>query len=398
MYSWFVGLNRAVLLVVFVAATVSSHPSVRGLANAQGLTLIPNRKVSTPQVRVDESTQWALHVKSDVTVHSPLLRLRDVATPVDASAPWWDRLGSSIIGLMPLDEKELVIERSRLSDAVARSGSSANIQWTGASSVRIVFRRLPEGTPAPVQTASAFITSPQVTSPREFPAQPVSLDVIAPIPLAERERVAKLIQFAIDRYDVQLREAFDINIDLDQPSMSTLVELRRVDSIQWEQKPAQGINRGKVVGMTSRDPLTSPIEVELTPRPLVVVARDSLRRGHILTEGDLELIPAARNVSTDGVVTDIQDVVGLQVQTVLQRHRPVTRSSVAPVIVIERGDLVEVRVMGGGVQVATAAKSLAQGAQGALIPIETLEPRRKLLARVAGPGKVEILTRPPRVQ
>jgi len=128
------------------------------------------------------------------------------------------------------------------------------------------------------------------------------------------------------------------------------------------------------------------------------VARDSLRRGHILTEGDLELIPAARNVSTDGVVTDIQEIVGLQVQTVLQKHRPVTRSSVAPVIVIERGDLVEVRVIGGGVQVATAAKSLAQGAQGALIPIETIEPRRKLLARVAGPGKVEILTRPPRVQ
>ena len=99
-----------------------------------------------------------------------------------------------------------------------------------------------------------------------------------------------------------------------------------------------------------------------------------------------------------GRVLDIHDAVGLQVQTALQKDAPVARTALAPVTVIERGDLVEVRVVGGGITIATGAKSLAAGAQGDLIPIETLEPRKKLMARVAGNGIVEILTRPPRVQ
>jgi flagella basal body P-ring formation protein FlgA len=48
--------------------------------------------------------------------------------------------------------------------------------------------------------------------------------------------------------------------------------------------------------------------------------------------------------------------------------------------------------------VATSAKSLSKGAAGDLIAVETLEPRKKIIARVARSGLVEIFTRPPRVR
>jgi len=214
----------------------------------------------------------------------------------------------------------------------------------------------------------------------------------------ERERVTKLIQYAIDRYDVRLRDAFEIEIDTKQESIDSLSDLRRVDTVSWETTPSEGFNVAKVVGVNSREPITASVEIAFSARPLVVVAREGLRRGQVITEADLELIPAARNVSTDDVITNIDDAIGFQVQTTLQKKRPLTRSSIAPATVIERGELVELVVAGGGITVATGAKSLAPGAQGDLIPIETLEPRRKLMARVAGPGQVEILTRPPRVQ
>ncbi len=97
-------------------------------------------------------------------------------------------------------------------------------------------------------------------------------------------------------------------------------------------------------------------------------------------------------------LVDIDDVIGLQAQTLLTKGKPILKNNVGPVMLVERGDLVEVRVVGGGITIATSGRSLDRGAQGALIPVETLDPRKKLMARVAAPGIVEIITRPPRVQ
>ncbi len=357
--------------------------------SAQGVTLIPVRKSPPEMSSFDESTTWALHVKSETTIHSPLLRLRDVATPSNPSSPWWDRAGAAIIGLMPVDEQDMVVERSRLVDAVARSTSMPQIQWSGAETVRVTFRRKLPAASGPIPTVQ--LTASQSSSSKKVPS-------VAPITPSERERITKLIQYAVDRYDGSLRNDFDITIDPQQPTIETFRDLRRVDSIAWELQPSEGTAIGQVVGMNSRQPVTAAIEIKFTARPLIVVAREGLRRGAIVSEADLILLPAGRSVSTTDVLTEISDAVGMQVQTVLQKGSPVMRSAIAPMTVVERGDLVEVHVVGGGITIATGAKSLAAGAQGDLIPVETLEPRRKLMARVAGIGIVEIITRPPRVQ
>jgi len=361
--------------------------------------------------RRDQPTQWNLSLKKDVVIHSPLLRLRDVVEPADPSSPWWERSGEAIIGLMPLDNHAMVIDRNRLIEAMARSSAIPAVQWSGADEVRVTFRRLlEEQEDQTAQTAGPGTTTSRDERPEasyDSQTQPVStlakssgklVSVKPAMTPTERERVAKLIQYAIDRYDVRLRDAFEIQIDGDQKSIEKLTDLRRVDTVHWETTPSEGNNVAKVIGVNSREPITASVDVVFSARPLVVVARDGLRRGQIISEADVELIPAARNVSTNDVITNIDDAIGFQVQTTLAKMRPIARSSIAPVTVIERGDLVELVVVGGGISVATAAKSLAPGAQGDLIPIETLEPRRKLMARVAGPGQVEILTRPPRVQ
>jgi len=371
-------------------------------ACGQTVNLIPIRNVPQAITQYDETTQWALQLKPDAVIHSPLLRLRDIAIPIEPNPPWWDRAGASIVGLMPLHEREMTVDRNRLMEAVAKSTSTPNIQWSGADEIRVVFRREIVKNPAVVQTVSAQ----QELQPTSISSEStVSMTPIVPIPAvvpamtpSERDRITRLVQIGIDRYDNQLREAFDIEVDPTQMGIETLRDFRRVDSVSWDTPPTEGWNQATVKGMNSREAVTAIIEVSFTARPLVVVPRDSLRKGHILSESDLTLMPAARNVSISDVITDMSEAVGLQVQTVIQKDRPLSRSMVGPVIIMQRGDLVEVRVVGGGVTVATGAKTLAPGAKGDLIAIETLEPRRKLMARVAGPGIVEIITRPPRVQ
>ncbi len=376
--------------LTFIAVVYAVALSV-SIAHAQGVALIPIRKSPSPQSRFDESTQWALHLKGEVQIHSPLLRLRDLASPPDPSAPWWDRVGNSVIGMMPVDGQTMIVERERLKEAVARSTSMPNIQWSGASEIKVTLHREPE--PGKTEPRATSHVAPAVLTTDHSVAKP--RHTIVP---SERDRIVRLIQYAIDRYDVNLSESFDIEIDPNQSALDEMIDLRRVDTIMWDMEPHAGINDAKITGMNSREPIESPVEVGLKVRPLVVCATSGLRRGHILTATDLELIPAPRNLSLDGVVTDIDEIVGLQVNNVLLQHRPITHSLVGPVVVIQRGELVELRVVGGGVTVATTAKSLAQGATGDLIPIETVDPRKKLMARVIAAGQVEIVTRPPRVQ
>ncbi len=387
-------------------------------ALSQDVRLIPIRDALPSQSQSNESIAWSLHMKKNAIVTTPLLRLRDVADPVDRAAPWWERTGNSIIGLMPVGGHEMVIQRSRLAEMLARSTSATDIEWSGPDTVRVTLERpevaanektlqlLPidemtsQSLPASIPIEASGASQPYRAS--SFSAGTAgsgqSTKSMRPMPLSERERIIRLIQYAVDRYDVRLRDAYDIQIDPNQQGIEELVDLRRVDTISFVAEPLEGMNDGKVTGMSSREPVTSTIEVELVTRPLVVVSKEGLRRGHILTQDDMHLLPATRNLSLEGVVTDMSEVIGMQVQTVLQKDRPITRSAVGPVQVITRGDLVEVRVVGGGLTVSTNAKTLADGAVGDLIPIETLEPRKKLMARVAAAGQVEILTRPPRVQ
>ena len=97
-------------------------------------------------------------------------------------------------------------------------------------------------------------------------------------------------------------------------------------------------------------------------------------------------------------VLDPADVVGLEVRGFPRPGRPLNRSDLGSPTLVRRGDLIEVRVMGGGVIVTTNAKAHGDGAASELIEVETLEPRKRLLARVVQPGLVEIVTRAPRVQ
>jgi len=391
------------VLACFLALTWAAAETA-----AQGISLIPNRKATPAMSRFDESTTVVLQVKNSAIIHSPLLRLRDVATPENPEAPWWDRAGAAIVGMMPVEDHEMIVDRLRLMEAVSRSTTMPGVQWAGANQIRVQFQREEAGL-AGLKAADAVALSSHSELPRIDPSaspevfqasvstgrKKASMTQITP---TERERITKLLQIAIDRYDVQLRSAFDIEIDPNQASIESLRDLRRVDSADFDVPPTDGLHVAKFVGMNSREAVAAFVEVTFEARPLVVVAREAIRREQVLSEADLTLMPVGRNVSLADVITDVREAVGLQVRSGVQKNNPVFRSNIAPVNLISRGDLVEVRVMGGGITIATGAKTLAAGARGDLIPVETLEPRKKLMARVADIGVVEILTRPPRVQ
>ena len=87
----------------------------------------------------------------------------------------------------------------------------------------------------------------------------------------------------------------------------------------------------------------------------------------------------------------------MEVSKSLRVNRPILSGDVRQPTVVKRGELLDLRVVGAGI-VSTPAKALNDGPLNGLIEVETMRPRKKKIARVVGPGVVEILTRPPQVE
>lgn len=395
-------------------------------SNAQTPDTLGSRLEPFPTIGIAQSLDYSLRLNNTCTVSSPLIRLRDVATPVGPPSTWWERAGGVVIGMMPIEGGEMLIERERLIIVIDQDASIPPIDWTGPNTVRVKLvaptgNRVTDSKFSTAQSthggisdastiihaSSASLATIAVQSiaavPNDVSAATVSANAaVSPdlhrLSSQDSERIVRLIQFAIDRADLSLRDSYDIVIDLEQIALRTLAEVRRVDRIEFLAKPAEGVISAKVFGMTTRAPLSQAIEVRFVTRPMVVVPRDNLRRGQIITSADLTLIPAPRGFPIESAITNIDDAVDMQVVNALQKDRPFAQSSITRPVLIERGDLVEVHVVGGGVTVATNARSLSKGGAGDLIAVETLEPRKKIIARVARSGLVEVFTRPPRVR
>ena len=400
-----------------------------GTAAAQQDAPPASRQRADFAARPDSAAAHPLRLSARAAVSSPLIRLRDIAQPIGTASSWWDRTGSLVVGLMPLDGGEMVIELARLAEALAADPAVPPLEWTGPDRVCVRMVRSDEHQETTAEERQARIravaavgaANPRAAgatvtagySPRA-PAEAASDDVamraaaMPQLSAQEAGRLVQLVQFAIDRHDLSLRESYDIEIDTDQLPLRALADLRRVDGVEFSDQRGEGMPREPklregivdvvVRGATADGDIRAPIGVRFTARPLVVVPRESLRRGHVITSSDVTLQPAPRGVAIHSVFASIEDVVEMQVQSMVQKDRPIPITSLSRPILIERGDLVEVQIVGGGVTVTTRVRSLGRGAAGDLIGVETLEPRKKLMARVTRAGLVEIATRPPRVQ
>ena len=395
------------------------------LASAQSPDSVNARLEPIPTTGVASTLDYSLRLNSNCIVSTPLIRLRDVATPIGPASAWWERAGSVVIGMMPIDGSEMVLDRDRLTQAIDRDASIPPIDWAGPQTVRIRMAAQKDIATAnrtlapaasladPSVALTTALRSPtaaesttnsntgQVAKTAQIATPSAKVPVSADLPAMnpqDSDRVVRLIHFAIDRADLSLRDSYDIEIDPAQIPLRTLAEVRQVDRIEFLNTPTEGVISANVFGVTSRQPINQTIEIRFDTRPMIVVPRESLRRGQIITHADLTLMPAPRGIPVESAITNIDDAVDMQVVNVLQKGRPISFTAITRPILIERGDLVEVQVVGGGVTVATSARSLSKGAAGDLIAVETMEPRKKIIARVARSGLVEIFTRPPRVR
>lgn len=343
---------------------------------------------------IDAETRWGFRAISPVTVGSPIIRLGDVVRPLDPNMAGWQRLRRAPIGLVPINGQPMTIRRDRLAQAIHDAEATPlAIDWVGPTEIKVVYRKMDAAEKARQTSATPGIT--QVAY--EAPAATYAAASQPPLSEVAAKRVIDWIELAMERLLPSVAEKYRLEIDHRQAGLTPLRHISGVTAISAREQAHEGQCRFQLVGRSGDGPVETEIEITLSEHPTVVVPRRSLPRGHRIEANDLKLKPIPEEELDPSFVNDPEELIGLEVRGVVRVNHPILRGNVGAPILVHRGDLIEVRVLGGGIVVTTNAKSLGDGAASDEIDIETLQPRVRKRARVVQPGLVEIVTRAPKV-
>lgn len=350
---------------------------------------------------IDALTRWTIRVESEATTESSIVRVGDVARLVGKPSSAWNRIASAPVALIPVSGKEVTIDRDRLATLVDNAEAvPASIGWIGPRTIRV--RRV-QSPPKPGSAMRSATAVEQVGHQQTVPAggmprlPPVVAPPARPLSQIDRDRIERLIVANVRRFrpDIESIYAFEL---VDTPELIPLSVVSSVISAEPTTEIAAGDIRFNVSMRSSRGAIDSYVTLRLTEHPRVVAAARSLPSGHRLSTSDLRWISIPEDRLPAAYVTEMSDLIGKETRSSLRSGAPIAPASVGRPILIRRGDLIEVRVVGGGVTVTTNAKSLDDGSESQLIEIETRSPRKRMVARVIDMGTVEVLTRSPVVR
>lgn len=385
-------------------------------------------RAEPPEAAASQNSAPAvLQIKEDVEIGSTIVRLGDVLSPAGRVPEGWQRASGAPIGLLPADGRRLRIERQRLMEMLERLkliGEPVRLSGSEAVGIRYVSRIAtvappewpraidaeestdpaaeprgatpPQRTPAPRDVAVRRTNYSADASRRlERSSGDGSRNAVDPLAPAERNRIRRMIHSAFERTHAEIIATAELRIDESDTNLDALDGIRGIRSLRLSGKPDDQDLRLIVSGDTELAQIEATVRIAIDDLPMAVVTTQPLTRGDLIAARDVQLEAVPRHRYSDDLITNVESIVGMEIKRSLSAGRTVRLDDVTAPIVIRRGELVELRVVGGGVTVATAARALGSAAEGEPVTVETQSPRRRHLARAVASGVVEILTRPP---
>jgi flagella basal body P-ring formation protein FlgA len=129
--------------------------------------------------------------------------------------------------------------------------------------------------------------------------------------------------------------------------------------------------------------LASPlVPVPVPVRPIAA--------GTVLAEGDLRMaeLHAARVGALAAL--DLNGMIGMEARQALSPGRPVMRQSIAPPVVVRRGDLVTLTLRQGPLSLSVSARAMADAHAGQGVRVVNLSSNQLVEAVASGPGSVRV--------
>ncbi len=141
------------------------------------------------------------------------------------------------------------------------------------------------------------------------------------------------------------------------------------------------------------EPAAAPVRVRAALTVEVAHGRAThlLPRGTVVAAGDVQAVRAAVEGVPFARLPEAAELLGARVIRVVDAGAVMLTRDVAPARVVQAGDRVVATVRIGAVEVSAAVTAVDAGAVGDTIRVSNRDTRRVMRARVAGPGRVEVM-------
>jgi flagella basal body P-ring formation protein FlgA len=127
--------------------------------------------------------------------------------------------------------------------------------------------------------------------------------------------------------------------------------------------------------------------VKATETQPVVVISNAVSPGTLLTADNLHIVNMNKKRLRSSTFADIEDVVGARIKRRVTAGRPVDPNNLCYVC---KGDNVTISAGNPSMRVKTSGVALEDGRMGETIQVKNRRSNKKIYARVAGTGQVEI--------
>lgn len=127
---------------------------------------------------------------------------------------------------------------------------------------------------------------------------------------------------------------------------------------------------------------TVPVYGKVVPVREVWVARRTLNRGHKLSADSLGVLPLAADEAA-GMIPTTEPIEGMEMNRLVRANQPLKRHFLIEPVCAQKGDLVSVSIVRGGLDIVLRARALATGRRGDKILCMNERSKRRLLVRLA---------------
>lgn len=303
-----------------------------------------------------------LRLREEATVSGGMVRLADVAEIAEADTV---ELGSVLLCPAPGAGKVRIIRRGEINELLALAEvATKQLQWSGAE--QIVVRRATSGT---------------------------GIRPMAKGNTKAGSRVEQSVQHALVSY-LQSHQPGDVawSVAPAIPSryFSPLKEAERIE-VAGGQAPFTGRQSFEIIAQVQGHERRIPIQAEITALPRAIVASRPIAKGDVVRQEDIESRPLPADFAgSDERLLSREEVIGRETTRPLALGQPVSAADVQLPRLVHRGDKVTVCSLAAGISITTSGKAAEDGALGDSISVELEDPKRQILATVAGPLLVQI--------
>lgn len=348
-----------------------------------------------------------LQLRSQVAVGTPVVRIGDVAAPVDLTDEQWSELVDIELFPTPAAGETRLLSAATARELIALRTGESEIAVSGQC--RIVAGSTPSRTKAsdnrPAKT-KARLGSPSLIERETTIDRSETLlnsprgrgEALARTMSIARQRLSEATQAHLGKQTSDL-SIWSVDFELDPKRAEELAHAETI-AVTGGQAPWTG-RQLMAVAVDGQKPFA--IRTTIARHQMILVAASDLKPGDVLTDDDVEAkstaeIPGGSAlVGSNAYITSNDSIAEKTVSQPIEAGKPIPKAALKKVIAVRRGEMITVFSVAPGLRVKSAAKALSDAATGDLITLEEPSSKKQFQARVTASQEATVLVDVPKV-